>query len=184
MVAPAVLLAHLVSSGLGPVYDGILHFLLTPEEAVPVLALSLLVGLRGPASGRWALFMLPAAWLAGGLAGSAVKAGAPSVTAAVLFLALGGLVAADAPLPLSSTASLAALVGLLLGFSNGAAMARPGLGVGALAGEAAAAFVTVALVSSLVTPSRALWRRIVVRVAGSWIAAVGMLLLGWSWRAK
>jgi len=27
------------------------------------------------------------------------------------------------------------------------------------------------------------WQRIVIRVAGSWVAAIGLLLLGWSLRA-
>ena len=31
--------AHLVTTGLGPVYDGIAHVLLTPEDLVPVVAL-------------------------------------------------------------------------------------------------------------------------------------------------
>ena len=30
---------------------------------------------------------------------------------------------------------------------------------------------------------RAPWARIAVRVAGSWIVAIGLLLLGWSFRA-
>jgi hypothetical protein len=30
---------------------------------------------------------------------------------------------------------------------------------------------------------RATWGRIALRVAGSWIAAVGLLLLGWSLRS-
>ena len=44
-------------------------------------------------------------------------------------------------------------------------------------------FVTVALAAALVVALRAPWTRIAVRVAGSWIAAIGLLLLGWSLRA-
>ena len=57
--------AHLVTTGMGPVYDGIGHFLLTPEDFVPVLALALYAGLRGAVSGRKAMFLLPLAWLIG-----------------------------------------------------------------------------------------------------------------------
>jgi urease accessory protein len=39
--------AHLNTTGMGPVYDGVIHFLLSPEDFVPVLALALLAGLRG-----------------------------------------------------------------------------------------------------------------------------------------
>ena len=55
--------AHLNSTGMGPVYDGLLHFLLSPEDFVSVLALALLAGLRGAAFGRRTLFVLPGAWL-------------------------------------------------------------------------------------------------------------------------
>ena len=39
--------AHLIETGLGPVYDGIAHFALTPEDLIPALALAVLAGLRG-----------------------------------------------------------------------------------------------------------------------------------------
>ena len=55
--------AHLTSTGMGPVYDGLMHFLMSLEDLIPVLALALLAGLRGAAYGRRALFVLPMAWL-------------------------------------------------------------------------------------------------------------------------
>ena len=58
--------AHLVTTGLGPVYDGAAHFVLSPEDLVPLLALALLAGLRGPAAGRAALFAVTVFWLVGG----------------------------------------------------------------------------------------------------------------------
>jgi hypothetical protein len=59
------------------------------------------------------------------------------------------------------------------GYLNGMAMARPGLGAPSLFGIAAAVFALVALAASFVVPLRAAWTRVVVRVAGSWIAAIG-----------
>jgi hypothetical protein len=61
--------AHLNSTGMGPIYDGLVHFLTSLEDLVPVLALALLAGLRGPSYGRRALFVLPSAWLLGGFLG-------------------------------------------------------------------------------------------------------------------
>jgi hypothetical protein len=61
--------AHLPSIGLGPVYDGIFHLLLGPEDLIPVIALALLAGQRGAGSSRRILWILPVAWLAGGLTG-------------------------------------------------------------------------------------------------------------------
>ena len=94
------------------------------------------------------------------------------------FVLLGGLVAADARLPLAATTVLAALPGLLHGYLDGMAMARPGLGALGLVGIGAAVFALVALAASFVVPLRVAW----ARVAGSWIAAIGLLLLGWGLR--
>ena len=46
-MCPAAAEAHLNSTGMGPVYDGLMHFLTSAEDVVPVLALALLAGLRG-----------------------------------------------------------------------------------------------------------------------------------------
>ena len=73
-------------------------------------------------------------------------------------------------------------LGLLHGFLNGAGIATAGREALALAGIVTAIFVLVALVAALVVSLRAPWARIVVRVAGSWIAAIGLLMLGWSLR--
>jgi hydrogenase/urease accessory protein HupE len=180
---PARVEAHLVTTGLGPVYDGIGHLLASPEDLIPVIALALYAGLRGPRSGRRALFLLPVAWLMGGLAGLRMPGAASFPVPAISFLALGILVAADLPLPPRAVAALAAVLGLAHGFMNGAALAGPGSGARGLIGIVAALFVVVALVSALVVALERPWKRIAVRVAGSWIAAIGLLLLGWSLRA-
>jgi hydrogenase/urease accessory protein HupE len=175
--------AHLVTTGLGPLYDGLLHVALTPEDLVPVLALALLAGLRGVTHGRRALFVLPAAWLLGGVIGLAVHGGVSPRWTAVSFVLLGGLVASDARLPLGATTLLAALLGLGHGYLNGSSLAGPGLGAVGLLGIVAAVFMLVALAASVVVPLRAAWARVVVRVAGSWIAAIGLLLIGWAMRS-
>ena len=45
---PAPAHAHLVTTGLGPLYDGISHLFLSFEDLLPVVALALLAGLNGP----------------------------------------------------------------------------------------------------------------------------------------
>jgi hydrogenase/urease accessory protein HupE len=184
LLLPAVADAHLVNTGLGPFYDGVSHFALTPEDLLPALALAFLAGLRGVRAGRLALFALPGAWLAGGLAGLAFStAAATTVLTSVSFLVLGALVAADARLRPAWVVGAAIVLGLLHGCFNGSAMAEAKLGVLGLAGIVSALFAAVALAAALVVALRAPWTRIAVRVAGSWIAAAGLLLLGWSLRA-
>jgi hydrogenase/urease accessory protein HupE len=183
LLLPATSYAHLVNTGLGPLYDGVSHFALTPEDFLPALALALLAGQRGSRTGRLTLFALPGAWLVGGLAGLVY----PTISVAtalttVSFLALGGLVAAEARLRPSWVGGLAVVVGVLHGYLNGASMSQAKLGALGLAGIVAALFVLVALAAAMVVAIRAPWGRIAVRVAGSWIVAIGLLLLGWSLR--
>lgn len=177
--------AHLNTTGMGPIYDGLMHFLMSPEDFIPVLALALLAGLRGAAYGRRALLTLPTAWLLGGLAGisAAARSGNPFVSAA-WFLLLGGLLAADAKLSLRVTTAIAALLGLYHGYLNGAGMGQFGAAAVALLGLVFAVFVLVALAAAFVVRLHAHWARIAVRVAGSWIAASGLLMLGWAVRTR
>lgn len=183
LLAPATAHAHLVNTGLGPFYDGVSHFLLTPEDLLPAVALALLAGQGGARAGRLALFGLPGAWLAGGLLGLASPTSeAAAVFTAASFLAFGGLVAAEARLRPEWVMGLAILAGLIHGHLNGAAMSQARLGALGVVGIASSLFVVVALTAAAVVALRAPWGRVAVRVAGSWIVAVGLLLLGWSLR--
>ncbi len=185
LLGPGVAEAHLNSTGMGPVYDGLIHFLTSPEDLIPAIGLALLAGLRGAEFGRRAALALPSAWLLGilsGLAAAATK-GNP-LLAAFWFLLVGGLVVADARLSLAALTALAALLGLVHGFLNGTGMGRTGLSVVAALGLASAVFVLIVLASAFVVRLRAGWARIAVRVAGSWIAAAGLLMLGWSFRGR
>ena len=176
--------AHLNSTGLGPVYDGLLHFLQSPEDLLPVLALALLAGQRGADYGRRAMFVLPVAWILGGLAGLASKASGSTALTCISFLLLGGLLAANARVSLRATTAslLGVLVGLFHGYLNGSGMGQPATGALALLGLGFAVFVLVAIAAAFVVQLRQPWTRIAVRVVGSWVAASGLLMLGWAAR--
>jgi hydrogenase/urease accessory protein HupE len=182
-LCPTLAEAHLNSTGLGPIYDGALHLLLSPEDLVPAFALALLAGLRGARHGRVALFVLPAAWFIGGLAGTLVGHGNGTAVAVVSFLLLGVLIAADARLSLALLTTITMSLGLVHGFVNGAGMGQLAVGAQALLGLGVVLFVLTALVVALVVQLRQPWSRIAVRVLGSWIAASGLLMLGWAMRA-
>jgi hypothetical protein len=176
--------AHLVNSGLGPFYDGVAHLFVTPEDVLLVVAVALLAGLGGKRPGRTVLFVLPAAWLAGAVAGrlTALSDGLPVLSAALL-IALGGLVAADRRLPPVFIAGFALLCGLVHGGFNGAALATAGSGGLEVVGIVGAVFAVVALVAGQVVSLRVAWARVAVRVLGSWVAAIGLLMLGWATRS-
>jgi len=173
--------AHLVTTGLGPVYDGIGHLVMTPADLVPVLTIALFAGLRGAAPGRRALFVLPLAWFAVGLLGVVIE-GLPTFPAAgISFVVLGVLVAADLKLSPKWFTAIVIVVGLVHGVLNGVAL-KEGAGILGLIGIMATLFVIVALVSAFIVSLKKPWARIVVRVAGSWVAAIGMLMFGWLMR--
>ncbi len=181
LLGPEAAHAHLVSSGLGPVYDGIVHLFVSLDDLLAVVALALLAGLNGAAAGRQVLFALPAAWLAGGLAGFAgVAAGLPAAVTPVSLLVPGVLAAAHVRLGAAVCTALAALLGLVHGGLNGAGIAMAGREWTALLGITGAVFVLVALTAAGVLALRPAWTRIAVRAAASWIAATGLLMLGWS----
>jgi urease accessory protein len=180
---PAYALAHLVTTGLGPVYDGIGHLVMTPEDLVPVLAITLFAGLRGATPGRRVLFILPLAWFFGGILG-VIMEGLPTLpVAGISFLLLGVLVAADLKLSPKSITAIVVVVGFVHGVLNGIAL-KEGAGILGLIGIMATLFVIVAIVSAFIVSLKQPWTRIVVRVAGSWVAAMGILMLGWLMRGQ
>jgi urease accessory protein len=178
--------AHLVSTGFGPFDDGLTHLFVTPEDLLPVIALALLAGLRGPRFGRAVLFVLPIAWLVGSAFGfllaSPITMPLPET---ILTIALGMLLATDRRLPHTSVASLAILLGLLHGLLNGSELPKtPSSSQIFAAGVGAALFITVSLLAGQAASVQLPWARIAIRVAGSWIVAIGLLMLGWTLRVS
>jgi hydrogenase/urease accessory protein HupE len=174
LATPAVAVAHLVSSGLGPFYDGALHLLLSPGDLLGLVAAALLAGLRGARAGRLTVMALPSAWLLAGPIGWSLPVTLDLAWLSVISIVfLGALVAADLNLPPLAVAALAGPYGALHGLLDGSALAAAE--PSALIGIALAVLVLALLCTAGVVPLRAVW----TRVAGSWVAAVGMLMLGW-----
>lgn len=180
LALPAPAHAHLVNSGLGPFYDGALHLLLSPGDLLGLVAAALLAGLRGAAAGRLTVVVLPIAWMFAGVVGMNLHM-APDLPwlSVASFMFLGFLVALDARLSPALVASLAALYAALHGLLNGAALAAVGAGSSALLGIVLTVLLLALLIAAAVVAARVLWARTLVRVAGSWVVAVGMLMLGW-----
>ncbi|MDR9777001.1 HupE/UreJ family protein [Rhizobium hidalgonense] len=175
--------AHLVNTGLGPIYDGVAHFAMSPEAILPVVALGVLAGLGGVANARTAVLVLPVAWVAIGLVG--MLFGPLAINPAfesLPLLILGGLAAADIRMPALATGSLALLLGAFEGYNFGSAYSAARDGFPALTGSAGLVFVLIAFVSAAVLKAKWNWTRIAMRVVGSWTAASGILLLGWGLR--
>lgn len=183
---PSVASAHLMSTGFGPFYDGMAHLFVTPVDLMAVLAVGMLAGLNGAKPGRWALFAVTTSWLVGGTVGLWVEAEvAPLlIAAAAAPLVVGLAVALDLRLPLAATTTIAALVGTGFGSLNGLSLATTEAFSLPLSGTLVAVFVCITLVAAATVrfAKDNDWRRIIVRVAGSWITAISLLMVGWALR--
>jgi hydrogenase/urease accessory protein HupE len=76
-------------------------------------------------------------------------------------------------------ASLAALTGLVHGLDNAGAFVASDRAYVSVVGIATGVLILTLLTAALTVSLRADWTRIALRMGGSWIAAIGMLMLGW-----
>lgn len=174
--------AHLMATGMGPVYDGIAHYGSSPEDFLPVIVLGLFAGLRGARHARLSMSTLTPAWIAGGLVallGLAPPGVALPTATAGFFLVIGGMLAANVDLAPISCALVAGVLGLVRGSADLAGVANGVPPILTLLGMAASAFAIFSLAASLTLPLTRLWMVVAARVGGSWLAALGLLLAGW-----
>ncbi len=175
--------AHsLADGGRGVFLGALLHPLTALDHGFALIAVGLLAGQQGWPDARAIItaVVLGLALGAGPPLVLGVTAGAPPwVTSVNLgsLLVLGVLVAAARRLPLALLAAVAGLVGFSHGLENGLDLAAHGAPARAMVGVTSAGLVT-APVAAVVTTLRAGWARIAVRVVGSWIAAIGLMMLG------
>jgi urease accessory protein len=177
--------AHSLSSRFGDFYGGVLHPLTALEHLLPILALGLLAGQQGTRAARWLLLIFPLALLIG----AALATVMPPISGVrlandVSFAVLGLLVAAAWRVPLALLIMLGALFGLSHGYENGRAITPETAAHLFVLGVAVVGAVATALVgaATIAAAGQAAWPRIAVRIAGSWIAAIGIMMIGLSWR--
>jgi hydrogenase/urease accessory protein HupE len=168
-----------VNTRFGDFYGGMLHLLLSLEHVLPLLAMGLLAGLQPPASARWVVPALPLGLLCGILPAVLTPGHPFPGWLGMLTLVIPGLLVTLAwrPGP-RSLAALAWGLGLIQGYGNGLAIGddiAPMLfGAGVLVGG----FLLITLISAsiLAMIPRANWMDIAVRAAGSWLAALGLMV--------
>jgi urease accessory protein len=181
LLAPASAHAHLVSNRFGAYYAGLYHPLTALENLLPWLALGLLAGLHHENVARPLLLVFPACvCLGAGIAQLLPTIPRSSEFALLSFVALGGLVALARPLPAAALLGLGALVGVGHGYGNGLALPPGGSILAFVLGVTTAGYVVIALTMSgthAFVRGRS-WAAIAVRAVGSWIAAVGVMMIG------
>jgi|SRR5580700_895831 urease accessory protein len=168
-------------AGAGALAGGLINPLLAPAHVVALIGLGLLAG-RSPVSKLIAAF---AFGLAGGLGAIAWGMGeTPASDVLLAAAALCGLLsAAGLTVPAWLVAPLALVSGVAFGLDSppetislrDAVLILVGTACGGVAALAAMAFAARAVVR--------LWHGIALRVAGSWIAAIAILVLALRWVA-
>lgn len=175
--------AHSAARGAGDFYAGALHALTALEHVLPFVALGILAGQQGRKGEPFLLVFCVA--LAVGATVALWAAPLPYIGMLNIFsgILFGGLVAAAWPLPRAFCYGIAMAFGLTHGLANGAGMIEqskpylfiPGVAIAGLAVTAYGLIVTDYLLRR-----KSGWIHIAVRVAGSWIAAIGILVLATS----
>ncbi len=176
--------AHLVTTRFGDFYGGLLHPLTALEHCIPWLALGLLAGWQGARSGRWTLLAFPIALLCGTLAGGwpppPLSPGLPVAEINIgSFVVLGALLALAWRFPLALMVLLGLLFGLSHGLANGTAAPTAGSPLPFAVGVATAGYLMVApsAAAAVVIARHPGWPQIALRTAGSWISAIGIMML-------
>jgi urease accessory protein len=184
----AVADAHIVSTRLGDFFTGALHPLTDPVDWAVWVAVALLGAIAGRSAARWLVVTTPLALMVGLLLTVVTGARVVGLTIDGLSLVfVGGLLASGRRLTVTPLLITTSAVLLARGLANAA-----GLRVGAdvalyVSGLGMAGYVAVTLWAALAVTvldqaQLPAWRRIGVRVLGSWMAAVGLLLFAFGLR--
>jgi hydrogenase/urease accessory protein HupE len=187
LAAPGHASAHLIDTRLGDFYGGMLHPLTGVEDALPWLALAILAALQGPKRARWLIVVFPLGLLAGALASLALPVLPISPAIGAALIAVTGLaVAAAVGLPIAALVGLGGALALLHGYNNGQAMTADTDRLLFISGLTMIGYLYITLLSALAVAflqGSGGWRPIALRAGGSWIAAVGIMILGLQLRA-
>jgi len=175
---PSISLAHAPIRQFGDFYAGIFHPVTALEHLVPLLMMAFFVGQQNVRTTRMAVIIIPLLFILGGLIGYFIGESQAIIWInRCSFLIMGILVAIGRvyrPAPVILVISVFALTH---GFENLAGIDNSVLlllfMIGMLVCIAFLSLTGAAAVHVLVKD----WQKIAIRVAGSWSAAVGVLIL-------
>lgn len=169
---------------------GLVHTLSAVEHLLPMIALGLMAAQQRQLKPEFVMACFLGALVAGALIAMVigpVAIGQATIMNVGSMVIIGCIIAAIPPLPGAVSYLLSALFGASHGYGNSATMIGttnfhefiPGL----LAASSMA--LTLGIVGAeFVHRLTQQWPRIALRVAGSWIAAIGLLILGFVFRSQ
>lgn len=182
---PSGAVAHTTLPGAGDLVNGALHPFAVPAHLLILLGFSIALGQRVPfRPGRTLLIFAPCAALALALTTRfTFTVPAPALTG--LALCGGAVVAVAKPLPFAAWGILVALVAVAIGLDSSVEDATGAAAFRTLLGTLAGTTVflsTGAFYTGMAVEKKRQWLDIALRVAGSWIVAISLLMLAFALR--
>jgi urease accessory protein len=177
-LAPLPAFAHPMQ-GVGDFYAGMLHPVVSIETVLPIVALSLLAGQQRRKTAIHLLAAFPAALIVGALLAS-LRDAPPllGIVQLILTAGFGILVAFARRVPSWLLVALGVVLGISAGWANAAELVGQASRFRFIAGLAVVGLLLLVYGNGLVRNLKWEWTQIAVRVVGSWIAAVSILVLG------
>jgi urease accessory protein len=166
------------------IVGGLVHPVSTPAHVVALTGLGVIAGRNLVPAGA-AIIGAFTLGLAAGLGAIAWGVGETPASDVLLASAtLCGLMAAlDITAPVSLAVPVALVSGIALGLDSPPQSILLGEAVAMLIGTACGGIGTLAMIAFVASAIARLWRGILLRVAGSWIAATAILVLALRWVA-
>ena len=181
--------AHIVASRLGDFYTGALHPLTDLQDIILWVAIGVLAGSLGASKGRWLVLAFPLGLLAGLVLGRTtgfVSAG-PAADAGMI-LVLGLLLAAATRMPTAALCVIAFALAVMRGAANAGDVEPDTNRLLFAAGLACVGYVAITLTMAVTltfrrpeTGASVVWRGIAIRAFGGWIAAIGLMMVGFAY---
>ena len=181
--------AHIVASRLGDFYTGALHPLTDLQDLILWAAMGVLAVSLGASKGRWLVLAFPLGLLAGlglGRATGFVSAG-PAADAGMI-LVLGLLLGAAVRMPMALLCAIAFGLAVMRGAANAGDLGPETNRLLFAAGLACAGYAAITLTMAVTLAFRRpeagasmAWRGIAIRAFGGWIAAIGLMMVGFAY---
>ena len=171
-------------AGMTDFLDGVLHPLTVPAQLLALLGLGLWLGRHQPQEADRAIIGFAVSLILGSGLGVIGPLGDMTPILLPAALALGLLVAAERHLAWLGAAAVAAGIGLLVGAGSApdeTTSLQPR--IIPLAGTFIGAYLFLLNVMIIVSASKRAWSRIAVRITGSWLAAITILVLALDFRS-
>ena len=177
LILPSCALAHPMK-GVGDFYAGMLHPMTSVECVLPIIALSLLAGQQNRRTAIGILSSFPIASMLGTLLALLLPV-SPfiAVINTSAMAVLGILVALNRSLPIGISVILSAVLGLTVGWANGGELTSDTSAYRFIPGLAVVGLLLISYGIALVRSLNVPWAKTAMRVTGSWIAAIGILVL-------